>query len=151
VVKLLPQLNLDNFVQEVEVKENKKQGKAFLFDFKQGDFLIKDGRLIEVDGVEAIKVWIEKILRTEKFKFKIYEEDGIDEYGITIKRLIQGKKVPQFFLQSELRREIEETLQKHIEIDRIDNFRTAQDQTTLIIYFTVILKSGEIFNQEVSF
>ncbi|WP_313757078.1 DUF2634 domain-containing protein [Tissierella sp.] len=148
---MLPQLNLDNFVQEVEVKENKKQGKAFLFDFKQGDFLIKDGRLIEVDGVEAIKVWIEKILRTEKFKFKIYEEDGIDEYGITIKRLIQGKKVPQFFLQSELRREIEETLQKHIEIDRIDNFRTAQDQTTLIIYFTVILKSGEIFNQEVSF
>lgn len=148
---MLPQLNLDDFVQEVEVKENKKQGKTFLFDFKQGDFLIKDGRLIEVDGVEAIKVWIEKILRTEKFKFKIYEEDGIDEYGIIIKRLIQGKKVPQFFLQSELKREIEETLQKHIEIDRIDNFRTAQDQTTLIIYFTVILKNGEVFNQEVSF
>lgn len=149
---MFPTLNLDNVIEELQVEEKKNQGKTFLYDFKKGDFVIKDGRLVEVDGKEAIKVWIEKILRTEKFKFKVYKEDeNIDEYGTTIKKLIQGRRVPQFFLQSELRREIEEALKKHSEIDRIEDFRTEQEMTTLKIYFTVILKDGETFNQEVNF
>ena len=81
----------------------------------------------------------------------IKEDEGIDEYGVNIKDLISGKKVPQFFLQSELRREIEEALKKHSEIDRIEDFRTEHELATLKIYFTVILKNGEAFNQEVSF
>lgn len=149
---MLPRLNLDSAIEEINVEEKKNQGKTFLYDFKKGDFVIKDGRLVEVEGKEAIKVWIEKILRTEKFKFEIYKEnEGIDEYGISIKDLIQGKKIPQFFLQSELRREIEEALKKHSEIDRIEDFRVEQELATLKIYFTVILKNGEPFNQEVSF
>ncbi len=149
---MFPTLDLDNVIEELQVEEKKNQGKTFLYDFEKGDFVIRDGRLVEVEGKEAIKVWIEKILRTEKFKFEIYKEDEeIDEYGTTIKRLIQGRKVPQFFLQSELRREIEEALKKHSEIDRIEDFRTDQDLATLKIYFTVILKNGETFNQEVSF
>ncbi len=39
-------------------------GKSFLFDFKAGDFVVRDGKLVECDGMDAIKVWIEKILRT---------------------------------------------------------------------------------------
>lgn len=149
---MLPRLNLDSAIEEINVEEKKNQGKTFLYDFKKGDFVIKDGRLVEVEGKEAIKVWIEKILRTEKFKFEIYKEDeGIDEYGVNIKDLISGKKVPQFFLQSELRREIEEALKKHSEIDRIEDFRVEQELSTLKTFFTVILKDGETFNQEVSF
>lgn len=149
---MFPTIDLDNVIEELKVEEKQNQGKTFLYDFKKGDFVIKDGRLVEVEGREAIKVWIEKILRTEKFKFEIYKEDeGIDEYGISIKDLILGKKVPQFFLQSELRREIEEALKKHSEIDRIEDFRTEQELVTLKIYFTVILKNGETFNREVSF
>ena len=40
--------------------------KSYLFDFTTGDFVVRDGKLIECDGIESIKVWIEKILRTEK-------------------------------------------------------------------------------------
>ena len=40
--------------------------KSYLFDFTTGDFALRDGKLIECDGIESIKVWIEKILRTEK-------------------------------------------------------------------------------------
>ncbi|WP_353096246.1 DUF2634 domain-containing protein [Tissierella praeacuta] len=152
MINIFPELNLDNVVKELKNEEKKNQGKTFLFDFKKGDFVLKDGRLVEVEGKEAIKVWIEKILRTEKFKFEIYKEDeNFNEYGTTIKKLIQGRKVPQFFLQSELRREIEEALKRHSEIDRIEDFRTDQEMTTLKIYFTVILKNGETFNQEVNF
>lgn len=149
---MFPTLDLDNVIEKMEQEERQIQGKTFLYDFEKGDFVVKDGRLVEVSGKEAIKVWIEKILRTEKFKFEIYKKDEeIDEYGTTIKELIQGRKLPQFFLQSELRREIEEALQKHNEIERIEDFRTEQNFATLEIYFTVILKNGETFGQEVSF
>lgn len=149
---MFPSLELDNIIQNNIEQTEQKQGISYLFDFEKGDFVIKDGKLIEIEGKEAIKVWIEKILRTDKFKFKVYEEDeGIDEYGTTIKKLIQGRKLPQFFLQSELKREIEETLQKHIEIDSIEDFRTEQEQTTLTICFTVILRNGDSFNEEVKF
>lgn len=149
---MFPTLNLDNVIEETEQEESQIQGKTYLYDFEKGDFIIKDGRLVKADGIEAIIVWIEKILRTEKFKCKIYKKDEeIDEYGTTIKELIQGRKLPQFFLQSELRREIEEALQKHNEIERIEDFRTEQNFATLKIYFTVILKNGETFGQEVSF
>ena len=40
--------------------------KSYLFDFGSGDFVVRDGKLIECDGIDAIKVWTEKILRTEK-------------------------------------------------------------------------------------
>ena len=40
--------------------------KSYLFDFENGDFIVRDGKLIECDGIESIKAWIEKILRTEK-------------------------------------------------------------------------------------
>nr|WP_244971159.1 DUF2634 domain-containing protein [Tissierella pigra] len=145
-------MDLDNIVEELQFEEKKNEGKTFLFDFEKGDFVIKDGRLVEVEGKEAIKIWIEKILRTEKFKFEVYKADeNINEYGTTIKKLIQGKKVPQFFLQSELKREIEEVLKRHSEIDRIKDLRTEQEVATLRIYFTIILKNGETFNQEVNF
>lgn len=42
---------------------------------------MRDGKLVECDGIDAIKVWIEKILRTEKNRYKIY--DGTD-YGCQI-------------------------------------------------------------------
>lgn len=37
--------------------------KSYLFDFTTGDFALRDGKIIECDGIESIKVWIEKILR----------------------------------------------------------------------------------------
>lgn len=47
--------------------------KSYLFDFTTGDFALRDGKLIECDGIESIKVWIEKILRTEKGRYPIYD------------------------------------------------------------------------------
>ncbi|MDY3304002.1 MAG: DUF2634 domain-containing protein [Clostridia bacterium] len=40
--------------------------KSYIFDFTTGGFIVRDGKLIECDGIDAIKVWIEKIPRTEK-------------------------------------------------------------------------------------
>ena len=52
--------------------------KSYLFDFDSGDFVVRDGKLVECDGIDAIKVWIEKILHTEKGRYTIYTDT---EYG----------------------------------------------------------------------
>lgn len=150
---MLPELNLDNAI-EASVAESSKinQGKTFLYDFDKGDFVLRDGKLVGIEGVEGVKVWINKVLRTEKFKFKIYEtEEDQDEYGVTIKKLVSGRKFPVFFLESELEREITESLMKNVEINNIKDFKIEQQLTTLTIYFTVVLKNEESFAQEVNF
>lgn len=150
---MLPRINLDEVIEGVEQEENKVYDKTFLFDFDKSDFVIRDGRLVEVSGKEATKVRLEKLLRTEEFKYLVYKAiDNEDEYGTNIKKLVLGKKLPSFFIESELKREIEENAKKYIhEIDRVEDFRTEHELATLKIYFTVILKNGEAFNQEVSF
>ena len=90
----------------VSVNNVKQAGtKSYLFDFDKGDFAVRDGKLVECDGIDAIKVWIEKILRTEKHRYKIY--DGTD-YGCQIEDLIIGNTYSFEFTDSELKREIEE-------------------------------------------
>ena len=94
---MLPRLNLDQVIEEIEQEENKVYDKTFLFDFEKGDFVIRDGRL-EVSGKDATKVRLEKLLRADKFKYKVYEKlNNEDEYGTNIKKLVQGKKLPKFF------------------------------------------------------
>ena len=84
--------------------------KTFLFDFNIGDFALRDGKLIECDGIDAIKVWIEKILRTEKDRYKIYDNT---EYGCHLEDLIIGNSYTAEFIEAELKREIEDALKQN--------------------------------------
>ena len=43
--------------------------KSYMFDFENGDFVVRDGKLIKCDSIDAIKVRIEKIFRTEKGRY----------------------------------------------------------------------------------
>ena len=64
------------FIGENEIKELEKEsslGKTFLFYFTEGKMLKKDGRLIKTDDIRSIRMWIEKKLLTEKYKYKIYK------------------------------------------------------------------------------
>ena len=54
--------------------------KSYIFDFTTGDFVVRDGKLIECDGISAIKVWIEKILRTEKGRYDSDFKPMTDSY-----------------------------------------------------------------------
>lgn len=123
--------------------EEKTIGKSFIFDFEKGDFLVKDGKLIEVEGIEAIKIWIEKVLKTEKFKFKVYKTGSENEYGVTILELINSGH-PQFFIQAEIQREIEEALLRNPDIKSVNNFNFVRNKRTLIVNFTVNTIYGSI-------
>ena len=60
--------------QQYNYKENTNYkasngGKSFYFDFEKGDFNVIDGRLQEINNLEALKLWITKILKTAKLKY----------------------------------------------------------------------------------
>jgi len=114
--------------------------KTYLFDFDKGDFVIRDGKLIECDGIEAIKVWIEKILRTEKGRFKIYDNT---EYGCHLEDLIIGNSYTPGFIEAELKREIEDALLLNSQITSVTNFKISREKNSLIVEMEVhILDAG---------
>lgn len=112
--------------------------KSFLYDFKNGDFVIRDGKLIEVYGKDALKVWIEKIIRTHRFRFKIYKDT---EYGVLIEDLI-GSTLPWAFVQSELKRELAEAILTNEFIENLTNWEIIRESDYLIIKFTVETVEG---------
>ncbi len=128
-------LNSNSSMDDTETSTTNK--KSFLFDFDMGDFSIADGKIQVVEEIEALKVWIQKILKTEKFKFKIYDTGEEEQYGILILEFINND-YPQAFLYSEIQREITEALIKNPEIIDINNFNFAKDKRTLNVSFDVI-------------
>lgn len=126
-------------------------GKSLLFNFDTGDFVIKDGKIQTVGGVDALKQWIKKIILTEKNKYRIYEkiDDEDNEYGIYMTDLLSSD-YSQSFIQAEIQREITDTLLKNEEIISINDFNFSRDKRALIVNFTVNSIYGEI-NEGVSF
>ena len=110
--------------------------RAYLFDFDTGDFVVRDGKLVECDGLEAVKVWIEKILRTEKGRFKIYDDT---EYGAKLEDLIIGNSYSVAFIESELKREIEDALLQNPQIRSVTNIQITRDINTLTVELEVKL------------
>lgn len=124
-------------------------GQSFVFDFAQGDFVLRDGKLIPASGYDALKVWIEKVLRTERFRFRIYARTDGHEYGVAVEDLI-GRHYPAEFAQAEWRREITEALTKHPQIAGVSSLTFKQDGALVTISFRVELKGGDSLTQEVT-
>lgn len=148
----LPKIVELEFDTEEIVENLPNLGKSFLFDFDKCEFVFENGKMVSVTDVEALKIWITKVLKTEKFRFKIYEKaiNREDEYGVTIEDLI-GAVLPHQFVQSELKREIENALLKHPRIEYLSSFEIEQVKDRLYINFRVNLIDGETFESGVSF
>ncbi|MGE7951627.1 DUF2634 domain-containing protein [Lysinibacillus xylanilyticus] len=113
-------------------------GKSFLYDFKKGDFVIRNGKMVEVHGLETLKQWILKVLKTERFRFRIYK--GIP-YGVTLEDLI-GSNLPRAFVEAEIKREVTESLMEHTHIQAIQEWQFTRDGKWMRIKFRVITVEG---------
>lgn len=113
---------------------------TFLYDFKKGDFVIKDGNPVIVSGIEALKVWIDKILHTQLNRYKIYNGTS---YGANIEDLVIGKSYGRAFTESELKREVEAALLQHEDINNIMDFDITYDKDRLNISFTLETTYGK--------
>ncbi len=110
--------------------------KSYLFDFTTGDFIVRDGKIIECDGIESIKVWIEKILRTEKGRCPIYDNT---EYGCHLEDLIIGNSYTAEFIEAELKREIEDALKQNPRITSVTNFNITRNTNAITVTLEVVL------------
>ena len=122
-------------------------GKSFLFDFNKGDFILKDGKLTVAEDVAALKVWIEKILRTKRDEYIIYDNTP---YGSRFDDLVVGSTYPPAFIDSELRREVEEALTQNPQIITISEFEVDRSASNCTVIFTVTLVSGLSFGEVVN-
>ena len=110
--------------------------KSYMFDFENGDFVVRDGKIIECDGIESIKVWIEKILRTEKGRYPIYDNT---EYGCHLEDLIIGNSYTAEFIEAELKREIEDALKQNPRITSVTNFKISRNKNAITVTLEVVL------------
>ena len=62
--------------------------KTFDFDFGNGEFVIKDGNPVILSGINALKLWIQKCMRTQLYIYSIYKDK---QYGANIEDLVIGK------------------------------------------------------------
>lgn len=133
-MSILPDLlpGLQDIIEQTE-EPARERGKSYLFDFDKGDFVVVDGKLQLVDGVESLKIWTEKVLRTEKGKSRIYEGT---EYGVRLTNLL-NKGYPQGFIESEIEREVSEALLRNPEIKEVSNFRFTREKRGLKVEFDV--------------
>jgi hypothetical protein len=106
--------------------------RTFDWDFEAGDFKRTDGKLVELTGIDYLKVWINKALRTIRNTL-IYVGEN---YGSEHQSLIGGNFKPDF-LRSEMERTIREALLENDAISQVDNFTFAQSGARMEISFTV--------------
>lgn len=154
-------LDFDNAIEEIENEDELLYNEtSFLYDFKEGDFIYKNGNPVLVKGVEAIKIWIEKALRTRIYTYDIYDETDEDgllkqrEYGTNIWQIVIGRKLPPLVVHAETLRDVEETLSYNDKIKRIEDYEIElgnQGKSYLLkISFTVVLVDGTKFPMEVN-
>ena len=113
---------------------------TFLFDFKTGDFIIKDGNPVTVTGINALKIWIDKILHTQLNRYQIYNGTA---YGANIEDLVIGKGYGSAFTASELKCEIETALLQNEDIYSVSDFEITRNRDILNVTFTVKTAYGE--------
>ena len=135
---MLPELTYDLS----KTNEPREAGKSFLFDFDAGEFVLRGGRYVEIEGVEVIKQWVHSTLRTEKYKYLIYQEHGIE-----LESLVEQQLTYKLFT-AEVERAIREALEKHEQIKSVTDFSFERFKSSLKVRFTVNLTEGLSFGGE---
>lgn len=111
-------------------------GKSPQFDFDAGDFVVKDGKVVTVTGLQALKLWIQKTLKTEKNKYKIYNNNNVEKYGVSLLGIITSKQ-PLSYIQAQVQTLVTEALTKNNDIKSVTNFSFIRDKRLLNCTFTV--------------
>lgn len=135
------------FLNETETQESDLPlFKEMAIDFETGEPIIKNNEIVTLEGSEALKVWIWKVLKTERYKYKAYT----DNYGNELKEqlgTIYDKTIKDAILENEIR----ECLGVNPYIVRLHSFsiETPEGMQHPYIYFSVDTVYGTIENMEV--
>lgn len=125
-----------------EIENKNKYGKSFLFDFQIGDFILVDGKVQEIEGEKALKVWIQKKLKTEKVRYKIYEIID-NSYGVSLIDLLNSE-FPTGFLYASIQSEIDKALTSHPDIINVTGYEFERSTRGVTVSFSAVTTYGQI-------
>ena len=128
-------------IRQDEIQQEYKD-KTLLWDFDEGDFVLIDGKTVEVEGIEYLKVWIKKALLTVRNTL-VYKDT---DYGSEHHSLI-GTSFKPSFTEQELKRMIRETLDKNPFIQRVYNFKITKLGARSKVEFEVISDFGRVYEE----
>ena len=122
--------------------ENLKTFKEYAWDFDTDNFILDgNGNMIVLEGNDALKVWIIKALRTERYNYLAYSW----RYGSEIKRFI-SRVMGVGERRSELRRNIIETLMVNPYIKAIKSIEFTETSSGKDLRIDIVLETvyGEL-------
>ena len=70
--------------QEIKTSNTLSIFQEYAWDFEHDCFIYENGKQKVVTGNEAIKVWIYKTLKTERWRYRAYE----NSYGVELEKFI---------------------------------------------------------------
>ena len=116
---------------------------APVFDLATGQHILKNGNLKTATDLQNIKQWIDKTLRTQLDKFKIYEDV---DYGISIYKYMGKRTLPAVYLNAEFKRELTEQLLKNSYISNVTDYTAVRERRGIIVNFTVVLTDKNVID-----
>lgn len=145
---ILPKIDFVDYSKQDTNNSKNSNSKTFLIDFQKKKLLKSNGKLIKTDDERAVRMWIEKVLLTEKYKWNIYKNNGPNQYGMKYKAMLLSQRFPTPVLYSEFERELTETIKKNKQIIEIKNIDIKLEKHTLKTKFEVVLKDFKTFEWE---
>lgn len=145
---ILPKIDFVDYSKQDTNNSKNSNGKTFLIDFQKKKLLKSNGQLIKTYDERAVRMWIEKVLLTEKYKWNIYKSNGPNQYGMKYKTMLLSQRFPTPVLYSEFERELTETMKKNKQIIEIRNIDIKLEKHTLKTKFEVVLKDFKTFEWE---
>lgn len=127
-------------VLQTDETEDTGNGMSLGFDYTESRFLLIDGKNKTVEGVEAVKQWVELFLRTRPGVYRVYDNTG---FGVDTRALINRRRLPEGFVRSEFERQVKGGIQLNPYVDYVDQFNYERNGRQLIVSFIVHLKNGE--------
>lgn len=128
-----------SYQQAMEYVEQKKVPKEYAWDSDKNNFILENGRLKILEGAEALKVWICKMLKTQRYRYLIYSWN----YGSELEELI-GARYTSNTVQNEVKRLLEDALHLNSNIKGTKNVKVTFTGDKLDISFTAITDYGEV-------
>lgn len=124
--------------------------REFEWDYKEGQFILRNGCISIVEGVEALRIWIYKCLITKRGRYDAYSWD----YGTDLESLI-GTGLTREAIISESKRMVKDALLINSHILEVINFKVTFGSAdaighvmyrddTLVMNFTVVTDCGNI-------
>lgn len=139
---MFPDFDFNEAIETIEedIENNSiKLGRVFLIEFKgnKANVIMENGKPKEASTIqEKVQMYAQMLLRTELDKYKIYIDT---DFGMTYFKYKGNRLLPKGFINSELKRELEEKITKLSVVDSITDFNAKVEGSVLNINFTINL------------